>query len=223
MPVTVKTDLRARVGAARDQGQRPTCLAFAASDAHGVSRGLSVELSAEQAFYNAHQRAGTKPSGGARLTEMLQAIQVDGQVPETDWPYLPVLPAKLEDWKPSKTFANFYFQASAPVYLSWNSALQQIDNKVPVLVTMRLSDSFFTPNADGVVDQVGSQAGDPIRRHAIVGLGTGMYGTRQVLLVRNSWGPSWGLSGYAWLTEAFLTPRLDSLTVFIGDPNVRSN
>ena len=38
MPVTVKTDLRARVGAARDQGQRPTCLAFAASDAHGVSK-----------------------------------------------------------------------------------------------------------------------------------------------------------------------------------------
>jgi len=223
MAVSVKTDLRARVGSARDQGQRPTCLAFAASDAHGVSRNLSVELSPEHAFYSAHQRAGTNPTRGAQLTEILQVIQRDGQVPETDWPYLPVLPTKIADWKPPKTFSTFYLRASAPVYLSWNSAVQQIDNSVPVLVTLRLSDSFYEPNADGVVDQVGSQTGDPNRRHAVVGIGTGMYGKQQVLLVRNSWGRSWGLSGYAWLTEAFVTTRLDNLTVFIGDPNVRSH
>lgn len=58
MTVTVKTNLRARIGTARDQGRRPTGLAFAASDAHGVSVYLSVELSPEQAFYRAHQPRG---------------------------------------------------------------------------------------------------------------------------------------------------------------------
>jgi hypothetical protein len=223
MPVTLTTDLRSRVGIARDQGQRPTCLAFAASDAHAGSRGLSLELSAEHAFFLAHQRAGTNPQEGAGLPEMLQGIHADGQILEADWPYLPALPANLGLWQPSNAATGHYFQANASIYPSWSSAIQQIDKTFPILITMRLSDSFYAPSTDGIVDQIGSEKGDPKRRHAVVGLATGVYRGHDVLLVRNSWGSSWGLSGYAWLTEPFLSPRLDTLTVFIGDPHVSSN
>jgi len=223
MSVTLTTDLRPRVGIPRDQGQRPTCLAFAASDAHASSRGLNQELSAEHAFFLAHQRAGTSPNEGARLGEMLQGVHAAGQISEVDWPYLPALPANLALWQPSNLAATRYFQANASIYPSWSSSMQQIDKATPILITMRLSDSFYAPSPDGIVDQIGSEKGDPVRRHAVVGIGTGVYKGHDVMLVRNSWGTSWGLGGYAWLTEPFLSPRLDTLTVFIGDPHVSSN
>ncbi len=38
MTPVVQQDLRFRFGTARDQGARPTCLAFAASDTHAALR-----------------------------------------------------------------------------------------------------------------------------------------------------------------------------------------
>jgi hypothetical protein len=154
---------------------------------------------------------------------MLHGVYADGQISEADWPYLPALPANLALWQPSNLAAPRYFQANASIYPSWSSALQQINKVTPTLITMRLSDSFYTPSPDGIVDQIGSENGDPVRRHAVVGVGTGVYKGYDVILVRNSWGTSWGLDGHAWLTEPFLSPRLDTLTVFIGDPHVSSN
>jgi hypothetical protein len=48
--ITVQKDLRSELGAARNQGPRPTCLAFAASDAHAALRPGWSPLSCEFAF-----------------------------------------------------------------------------------------------------------------------------------------------------------------------------
>jgi hypothetical protein len=92
MTVDVECDLRLRFGPARDQGSRPTCLAFAASDTHAALRDPWTALSCEFAFYHAQRRAGRKPASGASLPYMLAALRDDGQPVETDWPYLDVLP-----------------------------------------------------------------------------------------------------------------------------------
>lgn len=96
MPVVVTQDLRAMFGPARDQGERPTCLAFAASDAHAALRQPWSPLSCEFAFYHAQRRAGRPPSSGASLRFMLTALKDDGQPAEGDWPYLDALPSKLD-------------------------------------------------------------------------------------------------------------------------------
>ena len=48
--ITVRKDLRGRFGPVRDQGVRPTCLAFAASDAHAATREPWAELCCEYLF-----------------------------------------------------------------------------------------------------------------------------------------------------------------------------
>lgn len=54
-------DLRSAFGPGRNQGARPTCLAFAASDTHAALRADWSPLSCEFAFYHAQRRAGLPP------------------------------------------------------------------------------------------------------------------------------------------------------------------
>ena len=55
-------DLRGDLGPARDQDPRPTCMAFAASDAHGAARDGWEPLSTEWAYYHALKRDSGLPA-----------------------------------------------------------------------------------------------------------------------------------------------------------------
>jgi hypothetical protein len=212
MTVDVECDLRFRFGPARDQGSRPTCLAFAASDTHAALRNPWTALSCEFAFYHAQRRAGRNPTSGASLPHMLTALSVDGQPVETDWPYLDVLPAKLDEYGPPANVKVFR-RAGEPHPHGVEEIAAHLDHGGPVLVLMMLSDAFYTPNADGVVVALAAEAPDPLRRHAVVAVGHGRIGASRVILVRNSWGADWGLAGHAWLPEAFLAPRLTRIAL----------
>jgi hypothetical protein len=95
-----------------------------------------------------------------------------------------------------------------------------LDGGRPVIVLMQLSMSFFIPGPDGIVSPASDERPDPAQRHAVVAVGHGLWNGERVILVRNSWGDAWGQSGHAWLTEAFLTPRVFGLAVLSEDINV---
>jgi hypothetical protein len=141
--VTVKTDLRHLFGAARDQHQRPTCLAFAASDAHAALRKGWIPLSCEYAFFHAQMRAGRQANVGALLPSMLGALREDGQPTETAWPYLRVLPSDPKDWRPPTSTAPVFRRASEQKTCSMDALVAQLDRGVPTLVLMYLSRSFY--------------------------------------------------------------------------------
>ena len=98
--IKVIHDLRHMFGPVRDQGQRPTCLAFAASDTHAGMRPGWEPLSSEFAFYRAQRRAGRPPTTGAILAHMLDALRLDGQPLEAGWPYQSATPASAATWVP---------------------------------------------------------------------------------------------------------------------------
>src|SRR5260370_6693911 len=101
MMMEVTVDLRSQFGPARDQGQRPTCMAFSASDVHSAARTTVEPLSAEFAYFHAVRRVTPfDPHSGVSFSKMAQAIHEDGQPSELAWPYLPKLPADISTWRP---------------------------------------------------------------------------------------------------------------------------
>lgn len=219
MQPVVHHDLRFRFGAARDQGARPTCLAFAASDTHAALRTPWSPLSCEFAFYHAQRRAGRPPTGGASLGHMLTALRDDGQPVEADWSYLANLPAKLDDYGPP-TGVTVYRRAGEPHLGGIDEIVNTLDANEPALAIMMLSDAFYMPEGDGVVVAPTGEGPDPLRRHAVVAVAHGLIGTERAILVRNSWGPDWGLAGHAWLPESYLAPRLTHVALLKEEVHV---
>ena len=201
--ITIRHDLRGLFGSARDQGSRPTCLAFATSDLHAAVRDTTwSELSCEYLFFHGVQRNGASHTSGVGMSPIREALDQDGQPLETGWPYLKAVPKR---WKPPANVGNVYKHASKMLAGGFSVAWRKVSSGAPVVIGMSISDAFFSPKG-GVVDS--AEAVDPSRRHAVIAVATGELAEVKLLMVRNSWGTRWGLGGYAWIAERYLKPRI---------------
>lgn len=220
--IDIVTDLRPLLGAARDQGARPTCLAFAASDVHAALRDGWSPLSCEYAFYHAHKRSGTTPERGTSLSSMLDVLRLDGQPAESGWPYLDAIPADLSHWVPPANVGSRFGRNGVAGTCVVPSIVSALDSGTPVLLLTMLSQSFFAPTNGGLVQPANDEKPDPALRHAVVAVGHGTTSDQTAILIRNSWGAEWGEEGHAWLTEKFLTPRLFATAILTEDIDVPS-
>ena len=221
--IAVSVDLRPQFGSARCQGSRPTCMAFAASDAHAGLRSGWAPLSCEYAFYQAQRRAGRPPSLGALLSSMLDALRLDGQPEEHGWPYLSATPADLTSWSPPPEVGPLFGRAGEKTKPSLDQIIDELDQGRPVIILLMLSRAFYMPTAQAVIHPAVGEVPEPARRHAVVGVGHGIVDKQRAILIRNSWGLKWGDAGYGWLTEPFLGPRIFAAATLMEEVNVSAH
>lgn len=207
MEVSVTVDLRDQFGEIRNQGKRPTCMAFASSDAHSFARESTEPLSAEYAFFHAVRRkANADRTQGVGFRLMSQAISTDGQPLESGWPYLANLLA-TDDWGPPDDPGTLFHRdtkVSAPPTMAGIYA--SLDAGRPVIIVMNISESFFRMTAGKVLQ---APADEPrLNTHAVIAVGYGEIGGTRCVLIRNSWGERWCDGGCAWVHADYLAPRL---------------
>jgi len=218
--IVASVDLRPLFGPPRNQGQRPTCMAFAASDAHAALRSPWAPLSCEYAFYQAQRRASRSPNKGALLSSMLEALRHDGQPEESGWPYLPSTPNDAASWSPPNNVGPLFGRAGLKSNHVVDRVIAELDQGRPVIVLMMLSRAFFNPSSEAVIHPATGEFPEPQRRHAVIAVGHGKVDSYRAILARNSWGPRWGHGGYGWLTEPFFGPRIFAAAVLMEEVDV---
>ena len=204
----MEKDMRSHFPAARDQGARATCLACATSDAHAAKATNHTALSVEFAFYHATKIDGGDPSDGVSFAAIDQALYKHGQPYENDWPYQLIEP-DITTWAPPPSIGKTFHTRCPSLGNNVGAVFQHMDQSKPVIIGIEIGSHFFKLPADSVLDF------DPrepvIGYHAVLAIGWGRdpkLGSARALLVRNSWGPGWGIGGHAWLTETYISQRL---------------
>jgi C1A family cysteine protease len=207
--VAVK-DLRPELLGVRDQGRRPTCLAFATSAANEQHAMAAEHLSVEYLYYHAIGRTpGGYPGTGTTMAAAAQALLHDGQPAETEWPYLSVMPIH---WGPP-TIAGPAIRGELQVgKLTFDGIVAQLNAGHPVILGLIIGDKFYQPDQHGCI----APSTTDISRggHAVLAIGYGTDLENDFLLIRNSWGATWGLGGHAWLRRDFIDLHLQETATF---------
>lgn len=211
MSLTIDMDLRSMLGMARDQGPRPTCMAFAVSAAHEASRASKDYLSAEFLFFCGAQRSHGDPNRGLAQPAVADALSNDGQPAEEAWPYRQIVP-DIATWKAPSNCEPVLRASLAFASRTLAEVRALIRSGVPALLVMTLTTSMYLPDAEGIVR---SRPGDTVTtsRHALLAVGSGRGGDGEYLLVRNSWGLDWGIQGHSWFHDSCFNGRLHAVGV----------
>lgn len=194
----------------RAQGRRQSCLAFAGSAAHEHRLTSLEHLSAEHLYYHSVARMPVvRPGAGTSMQAFAAAIQADGQPVELAWPYSPVQP---DPWT-VPVITSTIFKASASVgALTFDQIVSELTGGKPVVLGLIVSEAFYRPDATG---RVAVRMPDPNRAgHAVLAVGcSDPAAPDAALLVRNSWGPAWGIGGYGWVPRAYVNRQLRETAV----------
>jgi hypothetical protein len=200
----VSIDLSDRLGSAGDQGNRSTCLAFAATAGHMLARVLRraaplVELSEEALYHLAkeidgNQLPGTTPASVGR------ALRQSGQPDASRWPYdstlndADPLPAPPADALDPEALRKASLTDSAAGLEQLETALRQGHG---VVLGFEVWTGLYEPDGGALdVPTPDDLLGDG---HAVLLVGVDLEARR--LLIRNSWSRTWGHDGHAWMPE----------------------
>jgi cathepsin B len=188
--------------AIRNQGQCGSCWSFglaeSMSDRWCVQCGTDVILAAQDAVSCDSTNYGC--DGGYLNAAWAYAVST-GIVTQSCFQYqsgsgvAPPCPNKCtdsENWSSVKHKAKTYQQFSGE-----SGIATEIMNNGPLEFSMAVYEDFFNYKS-GVYKHV---SGGLVGYHALKGIGWGISGSEPYWIIANSWGSTWGMSGYFWILK----------------------
>lgn len=222
--ISTIVDLRGQFAPIRDQGIRPTCLAFAASDAHGALLDPKTELSCEYLYYHAQQIGGRDATTGATVPDVLAALKFEGQPVESDWPYIQKKPDQvMKAWNPPTMLGDLFMRNGLRCGQLSDDVVRYLDAGSSVISLIFLCEPFFTAQKGQIISASPTSKPNTQMRHAVVAVGYGTTNSSRCFLVRNSWGEGWGDDGYAWIEEDLFEASLFDIAVLKDGSHVSGN
>jgi C1A family cysteine protease len=201
-------DLRPQCPPVYDQRPLQSCTANATAAAVEFERmkhGLSPKFTPSRLFiyYNERKLLGTQDKDdGAPLREAIKSLAKQGDCPEQHWPYDPAK-VNAEPTHPC------YQQAVRYKDMVYERLPQDIPHMQaclaagsPFVLAIGVYSGSETPEAAKTDVMPVPKAGEKfLGNHAVMAVG--YEDARQQFILRNSWGPKWGMGGYFWLPYAY--------------------
>lgn len=214
-----------------DQGQYGTCVAWAVgyntkTMVNGLSKGYgasdlaspSKQFSPRDLFTAIDDANKGANCGGTNFNFALDLVQNRGIATLATAPYTTNLgtceQATLDPaW--TQEAANYKFKFWRKIDASVLAIKENISQNVPVVFGARLADNFMSHNSDEVISSATSY--DNVGQHAYHAMVIAGYdddkGPNGAFRCINSWGTSWGGSGYFWVDyNFFMNEFLSSLS-----------
>jgi C1A family cysteine protease len=155
-------------------------------------------------YYNERVMEGTVDSdSGAQIRDGVKSVHQQGAPPETEWQYDI---SKFQDKPPQKAYDDAA-KHEAILYQRITQTLGQLKGCLaagfPFVFGFVVYESFESQQVASTGEGQLPTAGEKqIGGHAV--LGVGYDEDQQRFIVRNSWGPKWGMQGYFTLPYPYL-------------------
>jgi len=199
-------DLRAQLPVIQNQGQRPTCVAFAVTSCHEVHG--SYEKLSEEFLYRCCKKSQNNEDDGTTVPVAFDALVRLGQATAVQMPYQsqftsPILtsPTPISSYRDARSRK---LHGWKPVHPAHGEVESVLASGVPVVAVVEVQQGFFEANTSQSFIDVpsASQYKDVLHAIVLVGYGQDNYNS-PYYLIRNSWGTSWGVSGYGYLSYSY--------------------
>ncbi|MGA2029321.1 MAG: C1 family peptidase [Verrucomicrobiota bacterium] len=205
-----KVDLTPQCPPVYDQGQLGSCTANsigAAVEFEQMKQKLADIFVPARLFiyYNERVMEGTVDSdGGAQIRDGIKSVANQGVCPETEWPYNI---AKFKTKPPKKCYVDA-LKHRVVLYQRATQTLNQLRGCLasgyPFVFGFTVYESFESP----VVAKTGHAPMPKPNEQSVGGhavMAAGYDDSKQWFIIRNSWGPGWGMKGYFTLPYAYVT------------------
>ena len=213
-------DLRPECSPVEDQGQLGSCtgnalvgaLEFLENDKHwdeSLTHNVFVNLSRLFVYYNERFIEGdVKQDNGAQIRDGIVALHKYGVCSEAVWPYfVHKFAVKPSDVAYSEA-TNRKIQAYARVdQSSVDNIRQALASGYPIVFGFTVYSQFESDEvaSTGVLNMPDTATEQNMGGHAV--LAVGYDDLSQRVIVRNSWGSSWGQHGYFTMPYAYITSQ----------------
>lgn len=227
-------DLRQWCSPIEDQGQIGSCTAHAAVGVveYFERRAFGRHLDGSRLFvYKATRNLiGVTGDTGAWLRNAMGALVMCGVPEERHWAYTdssafdneppPFVYAVADNFESTKYFCHDPLSQNVAPATVLASVKSYLAAGIPSMFGFWGYESFDSSDGPGLIPYPTplELSGDPAWGHAIVAVGydnkkkitntVSSKTTTGAFLIRNSWGTSWGLSGYGWMPYDYVLHRL---------------